>query len=313
MKLLLLCPLKNSPSPNLSLQGRGILYGCSMTLSETLQSTNHMLSTAGIEGADIEAELLLCHALGISKTQLYTETERSLSSAEINNLRHLVSRRLLHEPSAYILQHCEFYGIDFYVDYRTFIPRPETELLVEKAIEFAYQHSSSENQLIVADIGTGNGAIAISLALALPQAKIYATDISVLALEVAEINRRCHKVDNQVKFLQGNLLEPLPQRVDMIAANLPYIKNCELQGLSPEITNFEPMIALTGGEDGLDKIRQLLEQAEGKIDSGGCLLLEIGQGQDKAVSSLINSYFPKANIELFPDLSGIYRLVKVIL
>ena len=284
-----------------------------MTLRETLHSTKHTLCKAGIEDADIEAELLLCHVLRTSKTQLYTETERSLSSAEINNLQCLIQRRLLHEPTAYILQHCEFYGIDLYVDYRTFIPRPETELLVEKAIEFAQHFCSSENQVTIADIGTGNGAIAISLALALSQAKIYATDISALALQVAEINRRRHKVDSRVEILQGNLLEPLSQTVDIMVANLPYIKNCELRRLSPGIMNFEPMIALAGGEDGLDKMRQLLEQVQGKIDSGGCLLLEIGQGQDKTAPALINSYFLKANIELIPDLSGIDRVARVIL
>jgi len=284
-----------------------------MILSEALHSTNHMLSAAGIEDAYVEAELLLCHVLGVSKTQLYTEWESSLSSAETKHLWQLVQRRLLHEPTAYILQGCEFYGIDFYVDYRTFIPRPETELLVEKAIEFAHHLSSPENQLTIADIGTGNGAVAISLALVLPQAKIYATDISASALEVAEVNRRRHKVDSQVELLQGNLLEPLPQPVDMIIASLPYIKECEFRDLSPEIINFEPVVALTGGEDGLDKIRQLLEQAQGKVNSRGCLLLEMGQGQGKTLPSLINSYFPKANIELIPDLSGIGRLVKVIL
>ena len=312
MKLLLLCPLKNSPSPNLSLRGRGILYGCSMTLSEALQSTKHTLSAAEIEDAEIEAELLLCHILRASKTQLYTEAERALTSVEISSLHHLIQRRLLHEPTAYILQHCEFYGIDFYVDYRTFIPRPETELLVEKAIEFAHRHFPPEKQFTIADIGTGNGAIAISLALALPQAKFYATDISASALQVAEVNCRYHKLDSRVELLQGNLLEPLPQPVDIIVANLPYIKNCELQGLSPEIINFEPMVALAGGEDGLDKIRRLLEQVQGKINPGGCLLLEIGQEQGKTAPTLINSYFPKANIELSPDLGGIDRVVKII-
>ncbi len=283
-----------------------------MILSEALHSTNHTLSAAGIEDARIEAELLLCHALKTSKTQLYTETERSLSSAEINNLRRFIQQRLLHEPTAYILQGCEFYGIDFYVDYRTFIPRPETELLVEEATEFAHHFSSLENQLIIADIGTGNGAIAISLALAFPEAKIYAIDISALALQVAEINCRRHKVDKQVELLQGNLLEPLTQPVDMIVANLPYIKECEFRDLSPEIINFEPVVALTGGEDGLDKIRQLLEQAQGKVNFRGCLLLEIGQGQDKTVTLLLNSYFPQASLELIPDLGGINRVIKVL-
>jgi release factor glutamine methyltransferase len=184
---------------------------------------------------------------------------------------------------------------------------------VEKAIEFAQQCSPSGKQLTIADIGTGSGAIAISLALALPQAEIYATDISALALEVAEINCQRHKLDSQVELLHGDLLEPLPEPVDVIVANLPYIKDCELRTLSPEIINFEPMIALAGGEDGLDKIRQLLYHVLEKIRPKGCLLLEIGQDQDKVVTSLINSYLPQASVELIPDLSRINRVVKTAL
>ena len=282
-----------------------------MTLSKALWSTSHTLSLAGIDDAPIEAELLLRHILGISKTQLYIEAERSLTSAEINELQRLIQRRLLHEPTAYILRRCEFYGTEFYIDHRALIPRPETELLVEKAIDAIY-HRSPPEILTIADIGTGSGAVAISLALALPQAEIYATDISALALQVAEINCRRHQVDSQVELLQGNLLEPLPKPMDMIVANLPYIKNSELQTLSPEITNFEPIIALAGGEDGLDKIRQMLEQIPEKLNYGGHFLLEIGQDQGKAVTSLINNHFPQASIELLPDLSGIDRVVEVV-
>ena len=282
-----------------------------MTLSEALRSTSRTLSTAKIDDVSIESELLLRQVLGMSKTQLYTELERPLTSAETKRLWRLVQRRLGHEPTAYISRRCEFYGTDFYIDHRVFIPRPETEILVEKAIEFA--NHMPVHQLTIAEVGTGSGAIAISLALALPKTKIYATDISASALQVAEINCRRHKVDSQVELLQGNLLEPLPQPVDLIVANLPYIKNCELKDLSPEIMNFEPMIALAGGEDGLDKIQQMLEQIPGKLNSGGRLLLEIGQEQGKTVSSLINSYFPQADIELIPDLSSIDRVASVVL
>jgi len=281
-----------------------------MTVSESLKSAKHILSAAGIDDATIEAELLLCHILGISKTQLYSEPKRVLTQGEINNLEGVIAHRFLHKPSAYILKCCQFYGVDFYIDNRTFIPRPETELLVEKAIEFAQQCSPSRKQLTIADIGTGSGAIAISLALALPQAEIYATDISALALEVADVNCQRHKLDSQVELLEGDLLEPLAKPVDVIVANLPYIKDCELRTLSPEIINFEPMIALAGGEDGLDEIRQLLYHVLEKIRPKGCLLLEIGQDQAKAVTSLINSYLPQASIELIPDLSGIKRVIK---
>lgn len=282
-----------------------------MILREALQSATQTLCRAGIADASVEAELLLGHVLGMSKTQLYTEPERSLTSAETEQLCHLVRRRLDHEPAAYILGHCEFYGIDFFIDYHTFIPRPETELLVEKAVELAQGISHQGEQTIIADIGTGCGAIAVSLAWALPQAKIYATDVSAAALQVAEMNCRRHGVNSQVELLQGNLLEPLPQPVDMIVANLPYIKGCEFKDLSPEIRDYEPTTALAGGEDGLDKTQQMLEQMPGKLSYGACFLLEIGQGQGEMVTSLIKNYFPEASIELISDLGGIERVVKV--
>ncbi|MFW6118179.1 MAG: peptide chain release factor N(5)-glutamine methyltransferase [Chloroflexota bacterium] len=284
-----------------------------MILSEALQSTTQTLLRTRIADASVEAELLLGHVLGISKTQLYTEPERALTSAEINHLGRLVRRRLDHEPTAYVLGHCEFYGIEFCVDCHTFIPRPETELLVEQALEFAHHILAQGKQTTIADVGTGCGATAVSLALALPQAKIYATDISASALRIAVMNCRRHGTNSQVELLQGNCLEPLSQPVDIIVANLPYIKDCEFGDLSPEIRNFEPTIALAGGEDGVDKIQQMLEQIQGKLNYGACFLLEIGQGQGEMVTSLIKSYFPQAIIELIPDLSGIERVVKVIL
>ena len=281
-----------------------------MILREALQSTTQTLCKAGIADASIEAELLLGHILGMSKTQLYTEPERSLTPMEAEHLSHLIRRRLDHEPAAYILGHCQFYGIDFYIDCHTFIPRPETELLVEQAVEIAQSISWRGKQIAIADIGTGGGAIAISLALALPHVKIYATDVSASALEVVEVNCRRYGVNGRVQILQGNLLEPLPQPVDMIVANLPYIKDCEFGDLSPEIINFEPTIALAGGRDGLDKIRRMLEQMSGKLSYGACFLLEIGQGQGRMVTSLIKSYFPQASIKLISDLGGIERVVK---
>jgi release factor glutamine methyltransferase len=285
-------------------------------LSEALQSVAQTLRRARIADASVEAEVLLGHVLAVSKTGLYTEPERSLTSVEAERLCHLVRRRLDHEPAAYVLGHCEFYGVDFYVDSDTFIPRPETELLVEESVRLARRVSRQGEQCTVADIGTGCGAIAISLALALPQARIYATDISPSALKVAEVNCRRHGVNGQVELLQGNLLEPLPQAVDVIVANLPYVKDCEFVDLSLEIKEYEPTIALAGGRDGLDKIWEMLEQMRGK---GGVhlgewpayVLLEIGQGQGEMVTSLVNDYFPQASIELISDLGGIERVVKV--
>lgn len=287
-----------------------------MILSEALQSVTRTLSRAKISDASAEAEVLLGHVLGMSKTGLYTEPERALTSAEAERLRHVVSRRLDREPAAYILGQCEFYGIDFYVESHTLIPRPETELLVETVVELAGHISGRGEQITIADIGTGCGAIAISLALALPQAKIYATDISASALKVAEVNCRRHSVTGQVELLQGNLIEPLPGAVNLIVANLPYVRDCEFPDLSPEIREHEPTIALAGGRDGLGKIREMLEQIrlKGDVllgDRSGYVLLEIGQGQAETIISLVGGYFPRASIELIPDLGGIERVAKV--
>lgn len=281
-----------------------------MTLREILRSTSRALCEAGISDSGPEAELLISHVLSMSKTQLYTQPERNLSPAEMERLRDLVRRRLDHEPSAYILGHLEFYGNDFCVDCRTLIPRPETELLVERAIEIVRCMSLPERSITIADIGTGCGAIAISLALALPRAEIYATDASAPALRVAEMNCRRHGVDGRVRLLHGNLLEPLPQLVDMVVANLPYVKDGELAVLSPEIRNYEPMLALSGGEDGLDKVRQLLEQMPGNLSREACCLLEVGQGQAEMAASLIRKYFPQASVESIADLGGIARVVQ---
>jgi len=284
-----------------------------MTSREALILTRQTLASVNSGEVGIESELLLCHVLGISKTKLYSEPQRVLTPTEIKELQHSINRCLLHEPIAYILEHGDFYGHDFYVNHHVFIPRPETELLVEEAINFAHNHSISQNEFILADIGTGSGAIAISVALALPQAKVYAIDITTSTLHVAHINCQRYHVTNQVILLQGNLLEPLPEPVNVIIANLPYVKNHELRMLAPEIIDFEPSVALIGGEDGLNVIRQLLNQIEGKVCPGGCLLLEIGYGQKEPITSLINSHFAQASIEIIPDLAGIERIARIIL
>lgn len=283
-----------------------------MILRQALQSAARKLLGAGIPDASVEAELLLGRVLGMSRTQLYTQPERSLTIAEAQHLRRLVRRRLDREPSAYILGHREFYGIDLYVDRHTLIPRPETELLVEKAIELARHIPDGDRQITIADVGTGCGAIAISLALALQQAKVYATDISASALRVAEANCRRHAVNSRIELLGGDLLEPLPEPVDMIVANLPYVRTSELRDLTPEIRGFEPEVALAGGEDGLDKIEQMLEQMPAKLSCRAGFLLEIGQDQGRAVTELIGRYFPRADIELICDPGGIERVVRAV-
>lgn len=282
------------------------------SLREELRHVEGIFDSHHIADARFEAELLLMHTLGVGRAELYVRLEESLSSAADEWFLHLVQRRCNHEPTAYILKHCQFYGIDFYIDSRALIPRPESELLVEEGLKFASQRFPPSAPCLVADVGTGSGALAITLALYLPQVEIYATDISAAALEVASINSEKHHVAKKVHLLLGDMLHPLPQRVNIIIANLPYIRDAELCGLSPEIKDFEPMVALAGGANGLDKICQFLSQAEQKLLTGGLLLLEIGQRQADAVTSLARSHFPNAQIDLISDLGGIKRVIRVL-
>jgi len=271
-----------------------------MRLKEHLRRTRQALTDYGIEDASLEGELLLRQALNINRIQLYQSFHSELSPEQQLRLQTLTERRLKGEPSAYINGRREFYGLDFYVNCNTLIPRPETEMLVDKLINLAQDFE----QPIIADIGTGCGAIAVSLAKHLPQAVIYATDISPAALDIARRNAEGHGVADNIRIIEGDLLTPLPEPVDFIAANLPYVRQDDI-----DVKGYEPMLALDGGEDGLAVIRRLCNQLNGKLCPGGWLLLEIGQGQSGAVTDLLNNLFPEAEIEITPDLSGIDRIV----
>jgi release factor glutamine methyltransferase len=273
-----------------------------VTLKQALSRARSILAENNIEDAPLEGELLLGHALKISRTQLYLDLDHELSPRQEQTLWRLVERRLNGEPTAYITTHREFYGLDFYVDPRVLVPRPESELLVEIALGLAQNHPLST----IADIGTGCGAIAISLALELPQVKIYATDISAPALKVALVNCQKYGVIDRVRLLHGDMLEPLLEPVDLIIANLPYVKESEIDGVK-----FEPQLALDGGSDGTERIRQLCRQAGSELRPGGSLLLEIGQGQREAVTALLNTLIPDGEIEVTPDLSGIDRVIRL--
>lgn len=278
-----------------------------MTLKQAFNHARDILTANNIEDAYLEGELLLRHTLKISRVQLYLDLDYELSSKQEKTFWHLIERRLSSEPTAYITGHREFYGVDFYVDPSVLIPRPESELLVEKALKLAHSGTIP----IIAEVGTGCGAIAISLALNLPQTKIYATDISAPALNVALFNCQKHGVANRICLLQGDMLDPLPEPADLIIANLPYVKESELSPIC--LANFEPPLALNGGSDGLQKIRQLCRQVNNKLRPDGYLLLEIGQGQRKAIATFLRSLFPSAKIEVTPDLSGIDRVVSLTL
>ncbi|HEX7475723.1 MAG TPA: peptide chain release factor N(5)-glutamine methyltransferase, partial [Dehalococcoidales bacterium] len=241
-----------------------------MKVKEALEYGRTTLAASAIEDPNLEAEVILRHGLNIDRVRLFLDRDRELSPAEYNTFLQLLQRRSNGEPSAYITGHREFFGLDFTVNKAVLIPRPETERLVETALEIA----SARKVSLIADVGTGSGAVAVSLASRLKTAIIYAIDISDEELQVAAENARKHGVSDRIRLLQGDLLAPVPEPVDMVVANLPYVKQSDL----PEVNTWghEPALALDGGKDGLDVIRRLISQVKGKLKPGGALLLEIG-------------------------------------
>ncbi len=281
-----------------------------MKVKESLRRTAATLAAKGIDDASLEAELLLMHVMGVERAGLYVCLEDNQSSKHAAALSKLVNRRLKREPSAYILGHREFYGMDFYVDSSVLIPRPETELLVDEAITFARSNFPSCDP-IVADIGTGSGAIAVSLARSLPRAGVCGVDISPRALDIAALNCIRHNV--RIELLAGDLLAPLSEPVDMIVANLPYVADGDMAGLSYEIREYEPGVALAGGEDGLDIVRRLIVDAPQRLNPGGAVLVEVAPAQMSALKAWAGALGPWAQVASVADAGGFARVLKLIL
>lgn len=275
------------------------------TLKEMLRRAGQQLKASGAATPALDAGVLLGHVTRRSRAAIYRDWDDALTPAEEARFCALLARRAQGEPVAYLTGHKEFMGLDFVVNHTVLIPRPETELLVETALRLA-----GPAPLIV-DAGTGSGAIAVSLAVYLPDAVVYATDCSREALAVARQNAASHGVAQRVSFFWGDLLAPLAGlnlrgRVDLLAANLPYIPTCVLSTLAPEVRRYEPAVALDGGADGLDLYRRLVPEAAVLLKPGGRLLLEIGPGQRGPLSALLSP--PLWETEFFPDLAGLDRL-----
>ena len=286
-------------------------------LRTVIRSTQQTLAAAGIPDARLEAEVMVMDVLRMPRHAIFAEQESSVSDAQQAALDAIVERRLTREPLAYILNYREFYGVNLLVNPSTLIPRPETETLVEHALFMALMGMESR-ELVIADIGAGTGAIAVNLAIHLPAARIYATDAYDGALDVAAYNIRMHNVADRVTLLKGDLLVPLPEPVDVIAANLPYLPTARIPTLQPEV-QWEPATALDGGADGLDCIRRLLEQAgdgnggnePSRIKPHGVILLEMDPEQFDAAKSIAAAIFPDAEITAERDLSGRDRVLSI--
>lgn len=279
------------------------------TISSLLDWTTIYFTNHKIDEPHLESEVLLAHALGIKRIQIYTMHDRVLSDEELAAFKKLILRRIKREPTAYIIGYRPFMSLDFDVTRDVLIPRPETEVLVEKAIDLIKENNSAPASVL--DIGTGSGAIAVSIAKYCPAANIVATDISQPALEVAASNAKKHGVAERTGFLQGDLFSPIEknQKFDIIVSNPPYISSSELEKLQPEITKYEPVRALDGGPDGLAYYRKIASMAHDYLTEKGHLLLETGMGQADSVIEMLRAASAYSSISKVRDLSGIDRVV----
>jgi release factor glutamine methyltransferase len=260
------------------------------SVRESLRDAGALLSRAGIDGARLDAEVLLAEALGCDRRTLYLHDDRPIAAPALERLRSWLTRRASGEPVAYITGRREFWSRDFMVAPAVLVPRPETELLVETVIGLFEAESRISNlKLRILELGTGSGAIAVTLAKELGGAEIWATDISLDALDVARTNARRHGVEGQIHFLAGSLFEPVRDRqiiFDAIVANPPYVRRYELDTLPRDVRDFEPRAALDGGPDGLDFYRRIFPEAGRHLDAAGFVAVEIGADMGEEVARL---------------------------
>ena len=276
-----------------------------MLLGQLLRETRLTLESHGILEASIEAELFLMKTLGLERSQLYSYLDKPVASEDIESLKLYLSRRFCGEPWPYICGYREFYGIKIRVNPSVFIPRPETELLVDLALDYAHM-LSIDRQLFIADACTGSGAVAIALALHLPQAVVYATDISREALDTALLNCKDHSVDNRVILIEGNLLSEITTPLDIVVSNPPYIPSDDIYDLDRDVLS-EPLIALDGGKDGLDIVRSLIPQVVMKLRKPGMFIMETFPDNSEEACTLFHAYAPKSSIALHLDFAGKQR------
>ncbi|MDE3230242.1 MAG: peptide chain release factor N(5)-glutamine methyltransferase, partial [Chloroflexota bacterium] len=253
------------------------------------------------------------HLTGAGRAAALAYPERALTAAQAADFAALVARRAAHEPVAYLIGEREFMGLRLRTDRRALIPRPETELLVEAALREVAARLARDPQRppLVADIGTGSGAIAIALAVGEPRLpRIYATDLSPDALALARENAEAHHVAARLTFLLGDLLEPLPEPVDLLVANLPYIAPDDAS-VPRSVSDYEPAQALYGAADGLGHFRRLLAEAPGKLRADAALYLEFGYDQGAAVAELARAAFPDADVSIHKDYAGWDRYAEI--
>ena len=276
-----------------------------MKISDVLKNTADRLKKADIDTANLDAKLLLCEYLKKDKLYLIVNGDKDILVDD--SFEELVKRREALEPMQYILGKAEFYGLDFKVNKNVLIPRPDTEILVESVIDYV-----GDNQYTVLDIGTGSGCIPITVAVNCKNAKAYTVDISPDATKVAVDNAKNNGVGDRVTFLNMDILNEFPDfKVDCIVSNPPYIEDDVIPILMEDVKNYEPIIALSGGEDGLIFYRRIAEKGKDILNDGGFIAFEVGHNQAQEVKEILerNGY---TNIEITKDLAGIDRVVTAV-
>jgi release factor glutamine methyltransferase len=275
------------------------------TIRALMEWTEQHFKQKAIESPRLEAQLLLAHALGCKKTELYTRWDEVVDEARRGEFRRLIERRLAGCPVQYLLGYREFFLLTLEVTPAVLIPRPETELLVTEALN----HLRPRTAPRVLDVGTGSGCIAIAIARNIPSAQVTASDVSSEALEVAQRNAARHDLNGRVRFIQGDLLAPLAgEQFDLIVSNPPYVSHPEFEKLAPQVRDFEPRLALDGGPDGFEVFNRLIPSARPHLAAGAALLLEIGPAQEDGVRRLLD----EAGLAPGPTIRDDQRLPRVL-
>lgn len=287
--------------------------GAAASVGDALRAAAQRLRASGSRSPRLDAELLLAASLGVTRSELFRRPERTLTEAEAERFDGCLRRREAHEPVAYIRGVRAFRTIELEVTRDVLIPRPETETLVEVALETlaAAPASGASHEPLVLDVGTGSGCVALALAAENPYVHVVATDISDDALGVARRNAARLGLEGRVDFAASDLLAGLPagQPFDLIVSNPPYISAADYAGLEANVRDYEPRLALLAGADGLDVYRRLVPEAAGRLRRGGTLALEVGRGQAAAVRELIAAAGSFALARERADLGGIARVV----
>ncbi len=282
---------------------------------ELLNWTTSYFKSRQVESPRTSAEILLAYALNTSRLDLYLRYDQPMKEEELARFKKLLLRRARYEPVAYITGKKEFWSLDFEVSSHVLIPRPETECLVEAVLDRLPERCSPGDSRRILDVGTGSGAVVVSLCKERPDHFYFASDISHAALELARANARRHGLGSFIRFFCGRFFDPLKKTgclFDAIVSNPPYIKSDDMAGLQPEVRLFEPEGALNGGAEGLDAVYFLIQNAPGFLADTGCLFLEIGYDQKTAVQDMATHTGAWRDIEFIKDLSGVDRVVKLV-